>query len=323
MPSLLTHSFFGEDFLSRHESESNFLLTNKDAFLIGSQGPDPLFFYGIWPKRVLHPLVALAQVGIKIHKSDGQVFFSSCFQQLDKMLIPYSKDVFSAFVFGEFAHYILDSTCHPYVYYWSGFDAKSGRVKGKYHYRHAHFEGRIDSELALQRAQLQLIKKPQKVLSVDEEKLALISENVCPALEKIRGKKVPCFMYRDSVLNMNEVYSMVNGARRKGKAIMRVTPLYKLYIPRDPNGDVLNNGHQTWQNPFTGEKRKESFDELLVIAGKRLEKAYQDFKDNGFTYEVLKKHLTGSDYNGGFKGRVKKYKDEKDFLYREEKRKGR
>src|SRR5574344_1561459 len=259
MPSLLTHSFFAEDFLLRHTGESNFLEANKDAFLLGSQGPDPLFFYGIWPKRGLHLNVAMDKIGNKLHSMDGTKLFYLCFQQWDKMLIPFSKDVFASFVFGQLAHYLLDSSCHPYVLFFSGFDKKAKGIKGKYHYRHAHFEARIDSTLSIDRAQMKLIKRPGDVLSVEEDKMGVISENFTAVLEGIKGGKLPKNMYADAVKNGREVCFMVNSAHKLKDAMIMASPLNKLFIPRDPLGDVMNNGHQTWENPCTGERHSESF----------------------------------------------------------------
>ena len=63
MPSVLTHDFFGRDVYGAVGTELGFTTTDEmDAFLLGNQGPDPLFYL------VLNPLFdKSSHVGTLMH----------------------------------------------------------------------------------------------------------------------------------------------------------------------------------------------------------------------------------------------------------------
>ena len=44
MPAILTHDFFGQDVYAAHSHVIGKSIDEKDAFLLGNQGPDPLFY---------------------------------------------------------------------------------------------------------------------------------------------------------------------------------------------------------------------------------------------------------------------------------------
>ncbi len=69
MPAILTHDFFGKDAFEIAAGKLGFAtLEEQEAFLLGNQGPDPLFFlqadpllHRSWPahRRLGHAQVAL------------------------------------------------------------------------------------------------------------------------------------------------------------------------------------------------------------------------------------------------------------------------
>ena len=44
MPAILTHDFFGRDFYAANNALIGESPDARDAFLLGNQGPDPLFY---------------------------------------------------------------------------------------------------------------------------------------------------------------------------------------------------------------------------------------------------------------------------------------
>ena len=49
MPAILTHDFFGQDVYAAHSHVIGKSIDEKDAFLLGNQGPDPLFYLVLSP----------------------------------------------------------------------------------------------------------------------------------------------------------------------------------------------------------------------------------------------------------------------------------
>lgn len=314
MPSLLTHAFFAEDFVEKHKRENLVINKYPKAFSLGSQGPDPLFFYGLWPKRGLKLKLAKEAMGTQLHKSDGAQLFSTAFEQIDSIENQEEKDIFTSFILGQFAHYMLDSHSHCYVYYWSGFD-KRGRLGGKYHYRHGFFEASIDSVLANARRKKELTYQPHKVLEIPERQLEIINKNFVKVLEDFFSKKLPEQFYTESVKNMIDIYILANGGCGIRHLFFGHTSLGQIYIPRKGNEIVMNPEHLVWKNPSEGLSQKDTFMDLFNKAQGDMEIAYSNISKNGLNMESIKPLLKGLNYSGIPMGKTNRYQDVENKLY--------
>ena len=82
----------------------------SDAFLLGNQGPDPLFYV------VLNPLYAPAvRLGSLMHKADPAELLPA-FKQAAAGFSEDQEAIARAYVLGLAAHWRLDRTVHPFVY---------------------------------------------------------------------------------------------------------------------------------------------------------------------------------------------------------------
>lgn len=314
MPSLLTHAFFAEDFVEKHKREDSCITKYADVFRLGSQGPDPLFFYGIWPKRGLNIKQAKEALGSQLHKLDGNQLFSAAVEQINSIENEEEKQIFAAFILGQFAHYMLDSNSHLYVYYWSGFDDK-GKLSGIYHYRHGHFEAVLDSVLANARRRDELTHKPQAILMISEEQLKIVNKNFVKVLEEVFSKRLPENLYADSVNNMIDIYHYAEGGTCLRHVLWGHTSVAQLYIPPKGNRKVLNEERLVWKDPAEGINHKETFIELFNKAQDDMEIAYSNIKQNGLNMESLKPVMKGLNYSGVAIGKTIKYKDVEEKLY--------
>lgn len=314
MPSLLTHAFFAKDFVEKHKMEDSLIARYSEAFRLGSQGPDPLFFYGLWPKRGLKLKIAKEAMGSQIHKSDGIQLFTTAFEQIDSIDDTVEKDVFTAFILGQFAHYMLDSHAHSYVYYWSGFD-KRGKLSGIHHYRHGHFEATIDSVLANERRKPELTRKPETVLIIPSAQLELINKHFVKVLEDFFSKKLPSNFYADAVNNMIDIYRLANGGTCLRHHFFGHTSLGQIYIPTRGNPIVMNLDHLTWKNPSQGTNHKETFLDLFNKAQDDMEIAYANIVQNGLNIESVNPVMKGLNYSGIPMGKTNIYKDVEEKLY--------
>lgn len=107
-----------------------------DSFIMGANGPDPLFCYQMYnPVRRYN----LSRLGNEMHREKTGLFLKNLFRfaQTDSQ-----KD----YCLGFLCHYSLDSTIHPYVnyiteLYGSPFNIPAG---------HNYFESALDSRLSMQ-----------------------------------------------------------------------------------------------------------------------------------------------------------------------------
>ena len=120
MPAIITHDPFGRELYANIYKTIGQSEDEKQAFLLGCQGPD-IFFYGI-----VNPLTPQAnRVAKKLHRSLCTEFVCglaiSVPQILEKgrTLEPYkpsAQDVARAYALGYLMHFQLDSMVHPFVF---------------------------------------------------------------------------------------------------------------------------------------------------------------------------------------------------------------
>ncbi len=109
MPTTYTHFAYGSEVFElldkdlRHE-----LRPYLDYYNVGVHGPDILFYYHAFRKN------AVNRCGSKIHHEQADIFFRHAFsiylEQEDR-----GRLQAKAYLAGFMTHYILDSTCHPYI----------------------------------------------------------------------------------------------------------------------------------------------------------------------------------------------------------------
>ena len=78
MPAVLTHDFFGRDVLETFGSLDNATLNERDAFLLGNQGPDPLFFLALTPSQS-----SWRKLGSTMHKKQPTELLHALARSLD------------------------------------------------------------------------------------------------------------------------------------------------------------------------------------------------------------------------------------------------
>lgn len=105
MPTTYTHDLFGKKVYRRLPEEMKEIIRkNGDLYRIGLHGPD-IFFYFLVSRN------PVTQFGVKMHKEKARAFFQEGMRQVRKEENP----ALTAYLLGFACHYILDSTCHPYV----------------------------------------------------------------------------------------------------------------------------------------------------------------------------------------------------------------
>lgn len=139
MPGYVTHYIFGRDIYD-HLKDSLLkqnLYINRAVYSLGQQGPDIFFYY--LPAYVLHG----HNLGHMAHAQNTNQFFASLLESRNDFKLKKDRKIADAYLAGFLGHYILDTTCHPFIYGRTHFDGRTN----DYFARHAYLETDIDTAL--------------------------------------------------------------------------------------------------------------------------------------------------------------------------------
>lgn len=139
MPGYVTHYIFARDMyqkLTDPTLKSN-LYKNRAVYALGHQGPDIFFYY--LPAYVLHG----HNLGDMAHTQKTNAFFAALLESRSLFKKPEDQKIAEAYLDGFLGHYVLDSTCHPFIYGRTHYEKNAKN----YFSRHAYLETEIDSSL--------------------------------------------------------------------------------------------------------------------------------------------------------------------------------
>ncbi len=107
MPTTYTHYTYGQEiFRMLSPKLQKKIRPYMNYYNIGVHGPDILFYYRSFSKN------AVNQYGVKVHDEPMRCFLEHAFSVFKKQR---RKSEAFAYLAGFMTHYILDSTCHPYI----------------------------------------------------------------------------------------------------------------------------------------------------------------------------------------------------------------
>lgn len=106
MPTTYTHDTFGKLVFQKLPADIRELVAeHKNSYLVGLHGPDILFYYRPFKKN------EISEKGSAMHRETATAFFSKC---KDYYMETGDEEALS-YVIGFICHFMLDSTCHPYI----------------------------------------------------------------------------------------------------------------------------------------------------------------------------------------------------------------
>jgi len=106
MPASYTHYSFGHTVLEKLPQRlKDIIISNKEAYYIGLNGPDILFYYKPLFKNEIN------KYGHRLHDEKAYGFL-----ERGKRYIEESKDeVCLSYILGFVCHFVLDGSCHPFI----------------------------------------------------------------------------------------------------------------------------------------------------------------------------------------------------------------
>ena len=142
MPATITHAYFGNDLYNKLPNDiKNKLKDKKECLMMFSQSMDALMFYNIYTPFKGKDIRNLSSI---FHNSKTNNFFSNLIHYMKKNKY-YNDSHTLAFLYGLIAHFCLDSTLHPYIFYKTGAFNKKDKNTYKYNGYHTYMETYIDN----------------------------------------------------------------------------------------------------------------------------------------------------------------------------------
>ncbi|WP_283170953.1 zinc dependent phospholipase C family protein [Curtanaerobium respiraculi] len=308
MPAIITHDLFGRDF---HQRAPQLVGSGKDerlAFLLGNQGPDPLF-YAVADFRIRQ----WAHAGTVMHQQNSAALLAALPHAV-AALPPTDRAVGRAWAHGFMCHYALDSTMHPLVHaiVYALCDAGvQGFSRQDASMVHGVVESDLD-EMALsvkKGVTVREFKPYERILRGDAVLLDACSSLFSTLARRAFGYAMPRGTYADAVRAFRRVqrflYAPGETKRRLVKrAEQRLTHGYSRYDAMahrailHERSDFDNEEHVPWINPFTGAQSDASFWDLYRRALGRAEEAVRAMDKPGFDVEAALGLTGGINFSG-------------------------
>lgn len=312
MPAMLTHDFFGQDaFGPALGSVSLYTPDERDAFLLGNQGPDPLFYLKLTP-----PLKVFEELGTSMHHDPPTELFCSMRKAVDG-LPETDQAVGRAYLAGFTCHYLLDRAVHPLVFFWErglcaagveGLDASDRSIV------HAEIERDLDEMvLYAKRNQTVEVYRPyEEVLRGRDQMLDVIGDVYFssvvgpiaedePSTKKIFPTAVRCFrvvqrMFWSPAGNKARVMAGIEKPVLGGRYSLMKAMSHR--VRAEATSDFDNREHLPWRNPFTGETLTSSFWDLYDGALGEVEQSLAVVLGDDFDHDAAYAFTRGLNFSG-------------------------
>ena len=278
MPAILTHDFFGRDAYPELAPALGLAtLDDIDAFLLGNQGPDPLFYL------IADPLTpARDRVGELMHDARPARLLHALHDALD-MLPARERRVGEAYAAGFVCHYLLDRAVHPLVYAneyalcSAGVEELDMSVGSEVH---AEIERDLDEMVLFAKTGMTVERyRPyREVLGATPQTLAVVDRLLFYTVLRTYGRTIDVDVATRAVRSFRRVQWLFFSPRlvkARALAALERTVGHRRFslllamthrVRAEKSSPFANHDHHTWVNPFTDEPSTESFWDLYEDA---------------------------------------------------------
>lgn len=304
MSDILNHYHCAREAFNRLPEESPMtkaIINNFDAFRLGSQGPDFLYYDLIDPHARSAHLTAQT-----IHSSNIDDFFYYGLEFSKKF--PEYREAALAYLAGFSSHHALDTNTHPFIFHRTGKYNPNDKETRIYSYLHKLYEVLLDTAMTQYEYSTQAVfQSPEKVFLVSPLTLKFIEAFYDYVLPRAYSMKLPKNTISRSL--KHAVRILIHCKDPAGRRKRLVKPLERLlgeeyllsrmFYPFYTNEFfILNINNAPWKNPVTGEVHTESYPELYHRA---VDQSYNNFNA---LYELSEKeNLNPEEVSELFKNR--------------------
>ena len=312
MPDIITHYIFGLD--TAHNIKQSplygILKEHREIFLIGLQGPDPIYYHNLGRKN------NKAHVASRMHNEKTGDFLVSALCHTKKYDIN-SKEFHEciSYLSGFLCHYVLDYIAHPYIFYLGGRYIADDIESHKYQGLHKKIELAIDSILCeekfgIKASHFKIHKHILKNITLPKSILNLYDETLFLLYGINNGGALFKEAYNDTRTYFKTSYDHLGTKKLVANIVSPLLPkqfagyatTFSYFHCIKPNVDYLNTHRHVWLHPVTGNVYTFSFYDLLKNAMKKstslLLLAY-DFAIGQTSAEDLRNHLPNVSYLTG------------------------
>ncbi len=286
MPNVITHALMA---LQSKEQFSETIIVeainnHKSVYLFGSNGPDFLFYYNVWPWLDQDKAKAIGDHGELMHKQNINEFIDTMIAIIKKQEDKKTKEIMIAFVAGYLCHWALDSVAHPFIFY------RSGNMEGVEKYDHYTYESALDSKIVQEVYKESLLKyKSGKFMSMKPYDQKVIAFLVSHAHQKVyastltKQECLTCMKHAKQVLHvLFDPFDMKYPFLRMIEKVLykQKEPFTSHMVRKQMNlqYDELNVEHQPWFNPTDPQTvHNESFMQLFEQSIGRVKLAIKAF----------------------------------------------
>lgn len=310
MPAVLTHDFFGRDAYGIVASLLGFSTDDeRDAFQLGNQGPDPLFYLVVDPRMGKHD-----RVGDLMHHSRPARLLCAFHDALD-MLSEHDRKVGEAYVAGFCCHYLLDSTMHPLIFFYehgicdAGVEGLDRSDAGDVH---AEIERDLDEMVLFAKTgqTIATFRPYREVLKGSADVLAIIDKLYFYANLWTYSATLDLDVYTRAVGGFRLMQRVFWSPRRVGHRVLGsiertfAGKRYSFYCAMahlaraEATSDFANDRHLPWEDPFTGVVSTDSFWDRYEQAQGKVLGAMQAFFSPTFDLSASLKLTGGLNFSG-------------------------
>jgi hypothetical protein len=284
MPAIITHNLYGREVLERNP---RFYQGDKDcvdAFLLGNQGPDPLFFLILNPGRI-----PFRRLGSTMHSRRTTALLRAFFVSKEKPELAKDYPLLRAYAEGMLCHYLLDSTVHPFVFAQehalcdAGVD---GLTRADHHEVHARIEREFDEVMLYTRLGLTVAsyEPGREALVLARKPLLLVSLLYTAVTESVYGMTIPNTLFLEAVNSYRFEQAVIHSSTGRKRSVagqverlLRRNSLFEemSHVPVGRSESIFENrAHDVWHDPRTGTPSRQDFGQLYELAQERATAAF-------------------------------------------------
>lgn len=271
MPAIITHDLFGKDVYGETFETIGGSRDAAEAFLLGNQGPDPLFFVAADPRYR-----GVGKLASTLHRARPAEFLVAMKGAVRELPAP-ARPIGRAYTLGYVCHYLLDRTVHPLVL--SQVNALcsvgvEGLGPNDASEVHAVIETELDElSLTIKRGETVAAYRPDTaVLRGRDSMLDAVGSLYAGAVADAFGLAVPKAMFKSAVraerLAQKALYSPAGAKRAVLSAAERLVRPHAMTgamshraVERTESA-FANAEHARWRHPATGAESRASFWDL-------------------------------------------------------------
>ncbi len=302
MPSLTTHYIFADMVYKKLDKN---VLETVDSKIYHTFAQSHDYLYYSFSKR-------LRKLGFIGHHEKTQDYLINIVKNIIDNNLQDNKECLG-YLYGSITHYVLDTICHPYIFYKTGVYYKDDKERHKYIGGHTHIEKQLDAFYYKK-----YFNKEYHKANVSKEIIGnpKLSTNLKDLITKVYKETYNMDNvgqgYVRSIFENRFIISAITNDRFGIKyhilkfinLFMHSHPEYYSSYVKEPIYHYLNEEKKEWNNPCDkNDKYNYSFDELLQLSEKKcieiINKCHECiYKTKDI--EKLRKYIPDIDYANGY-----------------------